>query len=319
MGERIESPDGNYYWNGEEWILKSQVNDVKVSDSVVSGDIVNNTNFNSSDAEVIKAAMDGVVSSIKEIHKNNQTSKSQNLPLPIISAPNHVLIGKKGKKASKKVYVFSAIIIVVVILVPIIMYLLSANLAESETKYPSYSVERTSASVEISFEQIETDGGPVNNDVVLEIYFDDENTGEFETGDKCSNVFRHKSDQSNYTLSKKCNFNTKTLEPFSSDSHSVSITVCVYEQSTEEYFDIYSGDSEGGSCIIFRDFPLDYAYTSGYSWNCNYDQQTFSEGSNNERVIQTRGIDDGDSNPWNADFKSSISVKQSYKCIKLDS
>ena len=112
MGERIESPDGNYYWNGEEWILKSQVNDVKVSDSVVSGDIVNNTNINSTDAEVIKAAMDGVVSSIKEIHKNNRTSESQSLPFNYLCIITYLSV--KKKKTSKDLC-FSAIIVVVVI------------------------------------------------------------------------------------------------------------------------------------------------------------------------------------------------------------
>jgi hypothetical protein len=72
MTEPIYSPDGAFIWNDTEWVPVSSTNEQKVNmqDSVVGGDVVSNTNIQSSDADVIKAAMDGVVASIKELNQH---------------------------------------------------------------------------------------------------------------------------------------------------------------------------------------------------------------------------------------------------------
>jgi hypothetical protein len=72
MTEPIYSPDGAFIWNETEWVPVSSTNEqqVNMQDSVVGGDVVSNTNIQSSDADVIKAAMDGVVASIKELNQH---------------------------------------------------------------------------------------------------------------------------------------------------------------------------------------------------------------------------------------------------------
>jgi hypothetical protein len=71
MDEPIYSPDGNFIWDGEQWVPTTSHNKptVNMQDSVIGGDVVSNTNIQSSDAEVIKAAMEGVVASIRELNK----------------------------------------------------------------------------------------------------------------------------------------------------------------------------------------------------------------------------------------------------------
>lgn len=71
MDEPMYSPDGNFIWDGNEWVPVSSDNKqtVNMKDSVIGGDVVSNTNIQSSDAEVIKAAMEGVVASIRELNK----------------------------------------------------------------------------------------------------------------------------------------------------------------------------------------------------------------------------------------------------------
>ena len=71
MDEPIYSPDGNFIWDGGQWVPTTSHNKLTVNmqDSVIGGDVVSNTNIQSSDAEVIKAAMEGVVASIRELNK----------------------------------------------------------------------------------------------------------------------------------------------------------------------------------------------------------------------------------------------------------
>jgi len=71
MAEPIYSPDGNFIWDGSQWVPVSPINKqtVDMQDSVIGGDVVSNTIIQSSDAEVIKVAMDGVVASIREMNQ----------------------------------------------------------------------------------------------------------------------------------------------------------------------------------------------------------------------------------------------------------
>jgi len=72
MTEPIYSPDGKFMWDETEWVPVPSTSEqqLNMQDSVVAGDVVSNTNIQSSDADVIKAAMDGVVASIKELNQH---------------------------------------------------------------------------------------------------------------------------------------------------------------------------------------------------------------------------------------------------------
>ena len=86
MADPIYSPDGNFIWDGSQWVPVSPVSKqtVDMQDSVISGDVVSNTNIQSSDAEVIKVAMEGVVASIREM--NQPQIRTAPPPLPIAPA-----------------------------------------------------------------------------------------------------------------------------------------------------------------------------------------------------------------------------------------
>jgi hypothetical protein len=86
MAEPIYSPDGNFIWDGSQWVPVSLVSKqaVDMQNSVIGGDVVSNTNIQSSDAEVIKVAMEGVVASIREM--NQPQIGTAPPPLPIAPA-----------------------------------------------------------------------------------------------------------------------------------------------------------------------------------------------------------------------------------------
>ena len=71
------SPDGKWIWDGSEWVPNTQTTEIKMSDSVISGDIISNQNVNSVDSEVVKAAMTGVVEAIKELQPMTQVTESK--------------------------------------------------------------------------------------------------------------------------------------------------------------------------------------------------------------------------------------------------
>ena len=76
MSEPILSPDGNFVWDGSKWVPHtSNQQSMQMQDSVISGDVVSSTTIHRSDADVIKAAMDGVVASIKEMNTIQNTTQ----------------------------------------------------------------------------------------------------------------------------------------------------------------------------------------------------------------------------------------------------
>ena len=100
-GEKV-SPDGKWVWDGNEWVPNTQRNEIQMSDSVVSGDIISNQNVNSVDSEVVKAAMTGVVEALKELHPINKaaapTSNLESTRLKELEMETYLLEEKKRLK-----------------------------------------------------------------------------------------------------------------------------------------------------------------------------------------------------------------------------
>lgn len=110
MSEPILSPDGNFVWDGSKWVPHtSNQQSMQMQDSVVSGDIVSSTTIHRSDADVIKAAMDGVVASIKEMNTIQNTAQQpsttyqqplQPPPLQPMQQKKNLLVVTKTQKKS---------------------------------------------------------------------------------------------------------------------------------------------------------------------------------------------------------------------------
>lgn len=326
MEEKGFSPDGAFWWDGEKWVATSPLDStsIDIRDSVISGDIVSNTKIQTSDADVVRAAIE-VAGKIITDSLGDLDNKSVEEPKPemqFVPAPDIDFLNRSQAtlppKKFKKSFIWLVVVPVGIVAISVVLagfnsVFLSSVITEDG---PSYSLSLTSASVDVKFQQLDTEGGPSDKDIKLELYFDDEDTGQFENGEICSTLMRHHSDKQNYSLSKSCDFETKAIEggSWSSDSHSVSITVCVSELSSGDKFDIYSGDSEGGSCVIYRSISLDYYGTVAYGSDCNYDKDTVTKRAFSGKTIAPSGLNDNDLNEWNAKFSSILTIEQYYVC-----
>jgi hypothetical protein len=93
-----------------------------------------------------------------------------------------------------------------------------------------------------------------SEDITMEFYWDDSNSGEFEEGVLCTTWDRSDGDDVEITLSKKC------VVDISDETHQVSYTACAYiddGSSSSEMIDIHSGDSTYGSCLLSKDIEID--------------------------------------------------------------
>jgi hypothetical protein len=149
MAEPILSPDGNFIWNGTEWIPYQKIQDNNViQDSAVAGDVISNVNIGSSDSDVIRAAMDGIVASIKELNK----------PTVIKSEFNQIKTPKKRiTKRKSSVHIFCIIILLSSVILGFTAYYSSAW-AVNEGSYDSSGIETTNYGLREGFQDTEFDG-----------------------------------------------------------------------------------------------------------------------------------------------------------------
>jgi len=81
MTDPIKSPDGNFIWDGNEWLPLSNTNQsLEMQDSVISGDVVTNVSNNSADSEVLRVALEGVG---KLLHSSPQYQQQTSAPVPV--------------------------------------------------------------------------------------------------------------------------------------------------------------------------------------------------------------------------------------------
>ena len=74
MEDPIVSEDGNWVWDGNEWVPNQGNVTVTTSDSVISGDLIATKIVNSVDSDVVAAAMSGVVEVVKELDPTSVSS-----------------------------------------------------------------------------------------------------------------------------------------------------------------------------------------------------------------------------------------------------
>lgn len=137
MAGPIYSPDGNFIWNGTEWVPVSpgvkQI--VSMQDSVIGGDVVSNTNYQSSDAEVIKAAMDGVVASIREMNQPQikTAPRSNSYSIPSHHYPNNIQQNTLSTPFSRNKILVAGTIVLILLLAVIVAIRFSGG---KDTSHP---------------------------------------------------------------------------------------------------------------------------------------------------------------------------------------
>ncbi len=131
-----------------------------------------------------------------------------------------------------------------------------------------------------------------SDDITMEFYWDESNTGEFEEGVLCSTWDRSDGDDVEITLSKKC------VVDISDETHQVGYTACAYiddGSSSSERIDIYSEDTTYGACLLVKDVEIDGQYdfeTRTYDGlNDNDDDDIELHG---KFVVYWEWIDDGE-------------------------
>ena len=183
-----------------------------------------------------------------------------------------------------------------------------AILSIEEKEYvPSktYTAVMTDVKVLLSLDTYEVDYGKDEERLNYEVYWDDENTGEFEVGNLCAGWDRYENSDANIeqTINKVCRINIENLE------HQVGLTACLYHE--DEQYDIYSGDSEYGSCVLWQDVNVkpDMGYTFCSS-------ALGGTKTNTVGMKSTSGLDDNDDNQYNGKVTFSYTLEYTYDCVE---
>lgn len=131
------SPDGNFIWDGTEWVpvspgIKQIVN---MQDSVIGGDVVSNTNIHSSDAEVIKAAMDGIVASIREMNQPQirTAPQSESSSIPSHHYPHTIQKNISSTPFSRKKILIVGSIVLIILMATIVAFIFQGG---KDTSHP---------------------------------------------------------------------------------------------------------------------------------------------------------------------------------------
>ena len=162
MAEPIYSPDGNFIWDGTEWVPVSSgiKQTVDMQDSVIGGDVVSNTNIQTSDAEVIKAAMDGVVASIREMNQSQIGTDSRSLPItPAHHYPNIIQQKTSSTPFSRKKILVAGSIVAILLLATIVAIIFSGGKDASHSIVDSWVVVEGDEMITVKFNRDGTVAG----------------------------------------------------------------------------------------------------------------------------------------------------------------
>ena len=149
MADPIISPDGKSVWTGSGWeeLPQTDGQSVNVKDSVIGGDLISTTSV---DADVVKAAMEGVVASIKELNQQEQQTDSVKS-----KSENDLKVG--NLKSSKTPFVSLLIIVLIIV---------AGGLAELRWDLISIT-DKTSGDNEIDSASLETTTNETTSNIFI--------------------------------------------------------------------------------------------------------------------------------------------------------
>jgi hypothetical protein len=192
-----------------------------------------------------------------------------------------------------------------------ILYLWASNLAEYNTdgdlSLPRPTPIYTGVSALITLESYTVDYGEDRTRLDYEVYWDDDNTGVFESGQICSawEYYRNSDANIEQTVDKYCREYTEDRP------HQVSITACLYDAEDNQY-DIHFGDDEWGSCVIWRNIDIEPSFES---WRASCSGTQSGEYLSGLRTFSASGLDDSDSNEYNGKVDFTIQLEYAYDCV----
>ena len=299
---------------------------LELHDSVIAGDVITNQSITSADADVVRAAMEGVVDAIRELQPTESKEVSEPKLAPLPPLPPMLTVDYKvdldsSKRKSRSwplVNVIVAYVVAIGVLVLVGGLYMWWGEEGTNTSVPSrsYSInwqQDNTPTFSIHMVLLDVDTGFDGKDITLEVYWDEDDTGEFREGVKCSTLIRYHDSETAYGIDKICNI------PMSPLTETVSITLCVYYDDYEGddvYYDIYSGNSSGGSCVIWRDNDLSHLSPSPpWDYTCDYDGEIQEQRSTLDYIIGDGLYDEEDSNELNAYFRIDYEIYDEFKCI----
>ena len=216
-----------------------------------------------------------------------------------------------NEPSSKKGYGMVIAITFAVLIIIAAIGITVAVLNQEEEQYipaKSYTAVMTDVKVLLSQDYYTVDYGEDGERLYYEVYWDDDNSGEFQVGELCKswNYYENSDANIKQAADKVCRIDIEDLE------HQVGLTACMYDGQDNKY-DIYSGDSEYGSCVMWDNQNIEPSALMGYV-NCYSTIGGTTESYPHAMVAD--GLNDDDSNQYNSKLEFTWTLEYTYDCIE---
>jgi len=323
--ERIISPDGTQVWEGDKWVVierdQQHLPLSVTSDTEVVVDLCNECKIvNDRKPEGFSGYMKcaSCFSKEQEMRTQEITAPSPSIvPNQVIqpgfnimqpmqeTAPPRMIITNQNRRKfpNSKTSLLASILGVWCIITLVIIILI----VEQEEEF---SLEYTQATAFIYIESIQVDNGEANRMFEVDVFYDERNRYEFRTGDECDALEYYDSPRT-YYLEEFCVFNY--ADPFVDE---VTFGACAQYVASDRYYDIYSSADSVPSCVKAESSILNPTLNPSYGLenDCSYDGELIDDNLSIAKFVSFSGLDDGDSNSYNAEIDFTLSFVLTYEC-----
>jgi hypothetical protein len=200
--------------------------------------------------------------------------------------------------------VIAAIALSAIFVISIILYFLIDD--------DEYEAQYISATGYILIESIKVDNGESDRLFEVDIYYDERNRNEFNTGYECD-ALEYYDVPRTYYLDELCVL--YFADPFVEE---VTFGACAEYVSSGRDYDIYSQSSANSGCVKVQT-PI--YNRNGESFviknDCTYDGELLQGSLYIAKLFTFSGFDDGDSNNYNGEISGSLAFEITYECVKV--
>ena len=210
-----------------------------------------------------------------------------------------VRLGKHARRRKKFLNYFAIFTILIVII--------AGTRALSSDKY---NLEYSYANAHILIYSIEVDNGEDNRLFEVDVYYDALNRNEFQTGYECD-ALEYYSSPRTYYLDEFCTI--YFADPFVDE---VTFGACAQYVASERYYDIHTGTAANPSCVKGQGAILNPKIepSDGLEESCTSQGELVGDDLRSAKIVSWSGLDDGDSNAYNAEITFSLSFTLYYEC-----
>jgi hypothetical protein len=205
--------------------------------------------------------------------------------------------------------IIGGIVVFATILVVAIVFI--ASLDDSGFTEKKYSLEYSSAKGFLYLDYIKVDNGEDDRMFEVEVYYDEMDRNEFRTGDECDSLEYYDSPRT-YYLEEFCVF--YYTDPF---VETVTFGACAEYVASGRSYDLSQNNVQGSSCVKSTGNNIvnpTIEPSFGLEDECSYEGQIVEDDLAIARFATFSGLDDGDSNTFNAEVYFTLSFKLSYEC-----